>query len=53
VSRQPARAQRRGRFGRLEVGDWGLREAAWAELQLTASRQQFLGDQQPFLRNVA
>ncbi|WP_209305319.1 AAA family ATPase [Blastococcus sp. CT_GayMR20] len=34
----------------LEVGEWGLREAEWEELELTASWRQFLGDPQSFLR---
>jgi predicted ATPase len=34
----------------LEVGGWGLREAEWDELELTASWRQFLGDPQSFLR---
>ena len=34
----------------LEVGDWGLRDATWAELELTASWRQFLLDPQSFLR---
>ena len=34
----------------LEVGDWGLREATWADLELTASWRQFLHDPQSFLR---
>lgn len=34
----------------LEVGDWGLREATWADLELTASWRQFLLDSQSFLR---
>jgi predicted ATPase len=28
----------------LEVGPWGLREAAWEDLELTASHRQFLRD---------
>ena len=34
----------------LEVGPWGLREAAWADLELTASWRQFLSDPRAFLR---
>jgi predicted ATPase len=34
----------------LEVGDWGLRETAWADLELTASWRQFVADPQDFLR---
>ena len=34
----------------LEVGHWGLREATWADLELTASWRQFLGDPDSFLR---
>lgn len=34
----------------LEVGDWGLRDATWADLELTASWRQFLLDPQSFLR---
>jgi predicted ATPase len=37
----------------LEVGDWGLREASWAELELTASWRQFLGDPESFLRYLS
>ena len=36
----------------LEVGPWGLRPAAWEELELTASWRQFLGDPQSFLRHL-
>ncbi|SOE00994.1 AAA family ATPase [Blastococcus haudaquaticus] len=36
----------------LEVGPWGLREAEWADLELTASWRQFLGDPQSFLRHL-
>jgi predicted ATPase len=36
----------------LEVGPWGLRDAEWAELELTASWRQFLGDPQAFLRHL-
>lgn len=34
----------------LEVGGWGLRDATWADLELTASWRQFLVDPQSFLR---
>lgn len=34
----------------LEVGDWGLRDATWGDLELTASWRQFLLDPQSFLR---
>jgi predicted ATPase len=37
----------------LEVGDWGLREAAWADLELTASWRQFLGDPESFPGHLA
>jgi len=36
----------------LEVGDWGLRPARWAELELTASWRQFLDSPQAFLRHL-
>ena len=36
----------------LEVGPWGLREARWADLELTASWRQFLGDPSSFLRHL-
>lgn len=36
----------------LEVGPWGLRDAEWADLELTASWRQFLGDPQAFLRHL-
>lgn len=36
----------------LEVGPWGLREARWADLELTASWRQFLDDPQAFLRHL-
>ena len=36
----------------LEVGPWGLRDAEWADLELTASWRQFLGDPQSFLRHL-
>ncbi len=37
----------------LEVGAWGLREAVWAELELTASWRQFLAGPESFLRHLA
>jgi predicted ATPase len=37
----------------LEVGGWGLREVAWADLELIASWRQFLGDPKSFLRHLA
>jgi predicted ATPase len=37
----------------LEVGDWGLREASWADLELTASWRQFLSDPESFLRYLS
>ena len=36
----------------LEVGDWGLRPARWADLELTRSWRQFLGDPAAFLRHL-
>lgn len=36
----------------LEVGAWGLRPAEWADLELTASWRQFLGDPESFLRHL-
>jgi predicted ATPase len=36
----------------LEVGAWGLREADWEELELTAGWRQFLHDPQSFLRHL-
>jgi predicted ATPase len=36
----------------LEVGAWGLREADWADLELTASWRQFLGDPASYLRHL-
>ncbi|WP_346621674.1 AAA family ATPase [Blastococcus montanus] len=36
----------------LEVGAWGLREARWADLELTASWRQFLDDPRSFLRHL-
>jgi predicted ATPase len=36
----------------LEVGGWGLRETAWADLELTASWRQFLDDPRAFLRHL-
>jgi predicted ATPase len=35
-----------------EVGPWGLRGAAWEDLELTASYRQFLRDPQAFLRHL-
>jgi len=34
----------------LEVGPWDLREARWADLELTANWRQFLDDPAAFLR---
>ncbi len=34
----------------LEAGPWGLREARWADLELTANWRQFLDDPASFLR---
>jgi hypothetical protein len=31
---------------------WGLREARWADLELTANWRQFLGDPASFLRHL-
>jgi predicted ATPase len=36
----------------VEVGDWGLREAEWGDLELTASWRQFLDDPRSFLRHL-
>ncbi len=36
----------------LEVGPWGLWEARWADLELTASWRQFLDDPASFLRHL-
>jgi predicted ATPase len=36
----------------LEVGDWGLREAEWGDLALTANWRQFLDDPRSFLRHL-
>jgi predicted ATPase len=36
----------------LEVGPWGLRDAAWTDLELTASWRQFLDDPASFLRHL-
>jgi predicted ATPase len=36
----------------VEVGPWGLRDTEWAELELTASWRQFLGDPRSFLRHL-
>jgi predicted ATPase len=37
----------------LEVGGSGLREVAWADLELIASGRHFLGDPKSFLRHLA
>jgi predicted ATPase len=37
----------------LEVGGWGLREARWSDLELTASWRQFLDDPSSFLRHLS
>jgi predicted ATPase len=34
----------------LEVGEWGLRETSWDELELVASWRRFLGDPERYLR---
>jgi predicted ATPase len=34
----------------LEVGDWGLREAAWEDLELTAHWREFLAEPTTYLR---
>ena len=36
----------------VEVGPWGLRPAAWEELELTANWRQFLGEPMSFLRHL-
>jgi predicted ATPase len=36
----------------LEVDDWGLRPARWADLELTQNWRQFLGDPKAFLRHL-
>jgi predicted ATPase len=36
----------------VEVGSWGLRDAEWTDLELTASWRQFLQDPQSFLRHL-
>jgi predicted ATPase len=36
----------------LEVGEWGLREQAWDELELVANWRAFLDDPQRYLRHV-
>ncbi|WP_199522081.1 AAA family ATPase [Geodermatophilus marinus] len=36
----------------VEVGPWGLRETAWAELELTAAWRQFLTDPASFVRHL-
>ena len=47
----PSQAQG-GALDGAEVGPWGLREARWADLELTASWRQFLGDPTSFLRHL-
>jgi predicted ATPase len=37
----------------LEVGDWGLRQAEWSTLELTANWRDFLQDPQAYLRYLA
>jgi predicted ATPase len=37
----------------VEVGSWGLRDAEWGDLELTASWRQFLQDPQSFLRHLS
>ncbi|WP_207798255.1 hypothetical protein [Klenkia marina] len=36
----------------LEVGPWGLRPAAWDELELTANWRQFLDRPEGYLRHL-
>ena len=36
----------------LEVGDWGLRETTWAELELVQHWQRYLDEPQRYLRHV-
>jgi predicted ATPase len=36
----------------LEVGPWGLRDAEWTDLELTASWRQFIDDPASFLRHL-
>jgi predicted ATPase len=36
----------------LEVGDWGLRETTWEELDLVRHWRQFLGEPQRYLRHL-
>lgn len=36
----------------VEVGPWGLRDAEWADLELTASWRQFLVEPQSYLRHL-
>ena len=36
----------------LEVGPWGLREAIWEELELTANWAQFFRSPQSYLRHL-
>jgi predicted ATPase len=37
----------------LEVGDWGLRETTWDELELVAHWKRFLGAPQAYLRHLS
>ena len=37
----------------LEVGDWGLREATWDDLELVAHWKRFLGAPQAYLRHLS
>jgi predicted ATPase len=37
----------------LEVGEWGLREAQWSNLELTANWRDFLADPRLFLRYLS
>lgn len=37
----------------FEVGSWGLREAAWSELELVQCWRQFMNEPQSFLRHLA
>jgi predicted ATPase len=36
----------------VEVGDWGLRESSWADLELVRNWQAFLDDPQRYLRHI-
>jgi predicted ATPase len=36
----------------LEVGEWGLREAAWEELELVQHWRRYLEEPQRYLRHV-